>query len=60
MIFLVVLCTYVRSIYPPVLSCYRKQRFSEPTCFRTSKINGNENSEVFDRRTKPFRQIVLL
>ena len=45
---------------PPVLSCYRKQRFSEPTCFRTSKINGNENSEVFDRRTKPFHQIVLL
>ena len=59
MILPVMLCTYVRSI-SPVLSCYRKQRFSEPTCFQTSKINSNENSKVFDRRTKPFRQIVLL
>ncbi len=29
-------------------------------CFRTLKINGNENSKVFDRRTKLFHQIVLL
>lgn len=29
-------------------------------CFRVLKINGNENSKVFDRRMKPFHQIVLL
>ena len=29
-------------------------------CFRALKINGNENSKVFDRRTKLFHQIVLL
>lgn len=29
-------------------------------CFRALKINGNGNSKVLDRRTKPFHQIVLL
>lgn len=29
-------------------------------CFWALKINGNENSKVLDRRTKPFHQIVLL
>lgn len=45
---------------PPVFSRYRKQRLLEQTCFRALKINGNGNSKVFDRRTKPFHQIVLL
>ena len=29
-------------------------------CFRTLKINGNGNGKVFDRRMKPFHEIVLL
>lgn len=29
-------------------------------CFRALKINGNGNGKVFDRRTKPFHEIVLL
>ena len=28
--------------------------------FRALKINGNENSKVFERRTKPFHGIMLL
>ena len=39
---------------------YGNDQRSELTCFRALKINGNENSKVFDRRTKPFHQIVLL
>ena len=46
--------------FTPVFSRYRKQRLLEQTCFRALKINGNGNSKVFDRRTKPFHQIVLL
>ena len=41
-------------------SFYRNNQRSELTCFRASKINANENSKVFDRRTKLFHQIVLL
>lgn len=29
-------------------------------CFWALKINGNENKKDFDRRTKPFHEIVLL
>ena len=29
-------------------------------CFWALKINGNENRKDFDRRTKPFHEIVLL
>jgi hypothetical protein len=29
-------------------------------CFRALKINGSENRKDFDRRTKPFHEIVLL
>lgn len=39
---------------------YGNDQRSELTCFRALKINGNENSKVFDRRTKSFHQIVLL
>ena len=59
MILPVMLCTYVRSI-SPVFSRYRKRQLSESTCIRALKINGNENSKVFDRRTKLFHEIVLL
>lgn len=56
----VLFCTYVRSILPVVLFfCGNDQRL-ELTCFRALKINGNENSKIFDRRTKPLHQIVLL
>lgn len=44
----------------PLFSFYGNTRRSELTCFRALKINGNGNSKVFDRRTKPFHQIVLL
>ena len=30
------------------------------TIFRALKINGNENRKDFDRRMKPFHEIVLL
>ena len=30
------------------------------TPFRALKINGSENRKDFDRRTKPFHEIVLL
>ena len=59
MILPVMLCTYVRSIYP-VFFRYRKQQLSKLTCFRALKISGNGNSKVFDRRTKLFHEIVLL
>ena len=39
---------------------YGNDQRSELTCFRALKINGNENSKVFDRRTKVFHKIVLL
>lgn len=45
--------------FPPVFSRYRKQQRSKRTCFRALKINGNESSKVFDRRTQLFHQIVL-
>ena len=50
---------YVHSVLP-VFLFYRNNQLSELTCFRALKINGNGNSKVFDRRTKPFHQIVLL
>jgi|UPI0004E1DE67 hypothetical protein len=50
---------YVRSVLP-VFLFYRNNQRSELSCFRALKINGNENSKVLDRRTKPFHQIVLL
>jgi len=50
---------YVRSVLP-VFLFYRNNQRSELTCFRALKINGNENSKFFDRRTKPFHRIVLL
>ena len=46
--------------FTPVFFRYRKQQLSKLTCFRALKINGNGNSKVLDRRTKPFHQIVLL
>ena len=39
---------------------YGNDQRSERTCFRALKINGNGNGKVFDRRIKPFHQIVLL
>ena len=39
---------------------YGNDQRSERTCFRALKINGNGNGKVFDRRTKPFHEIVLL
>ena len=50
---------YVHSVLP-VFLFYRNNQLSELTCFRALKINGNGNSKVLDRRTKPFHQIVLL
>jgi hypothetical protein len=50
---------YVRSVLP-VFLFYRNNQRSELSCLRALKINGNENSKVLDRRTKPFHQIVLL
>jgi hypothetical protein len=47
------------AIYP-LFSIYRNNQRSELTCFRALKINGNENSKVFDHWTKLFHQIVLL
>ena len=44
----------------PLFSIYGNNQRSELTCFLALKINGNGNSKVFDRRTKPFHQIVLL
>ena len=41
-------------------SFYRNNRRPKLTCFRALKIKGNGNGKVFDRRTKPFHQIVLL
>ena len=54
-----VFCMYVHSVLP-VFLFYRNNQLSELTCFRALKINGNGNSKVLDRRTKPFHQIVLL
>ena len=31
-----------------------------PAWFDGKKINGNENSRLFERRTKPFHGIMLL
>ena len=42
-----------------LFSIYGNSQRSELTCFRALKSNGNGNSKVFDRRTKPFHQIVL-
>ena len=39
---------------------YGNDQRSERTCFRALKINGNGNGKVFDRRTKPFHEIVHL
>lgn len=50
---------YVRSVLP-VFLFYRNNQRSELTCFRALKINGSGNSKVFDHRTKPFHQTVLL
>jgi len=44
----------------PLFSIYGNNQRSELTRFRALKINGNENSKVFDRRTKVFHKIVLL
>lgn len=35
-------------------------KLSADTHFGALKINGNENRKDFDRRTKPFHEIVLL
>ena len=44
----------------PLFSIYGNSQRLELTCFWTLEINGNGNGKVFDRRTKPFHQIVLL
>lgn len=51
--------TYVHSI-SPLFSIYGNNQWSELTCFRALKINGNGNSKDFDHRTKPFHKIVIL
>lgn len=51
---------YTWYTYLSVCFTFALQRCRQIPCFQALKINGNENSKVFDRRTKPFHETMLL